>query len=408
MRTTTTMPARDVAEASTTEPGLALLAVLVVVTALAPFSMQVFLPALPSIQASFAASATATQLAFSLSALAIAVTTLGYGPLSDRIGRRPTLFLGLAVYMAGCIVCAAAGSIGWLIVGRILQTGGAAAGLVLARAIVRDLYDRERSATVLAYVTAAMIAAPMMGPAIGGVIADTLGWRMIFVLGVLLGIPIIAFTARSLPETRVAGAAGSVSMTMAFARLLRSRAFLGYTLHTSFSIAVFYSFLAGAPYLAAEVLGRPATEFGLMFAVIPLAFMLGNLAAARLTPRVGSDRMVIAGAALALVGTILLLALVAILPWSVPLLILPTLLGAFGQGLAMPNAQAAIVSVDPAIAGAASGLAGFLQLGTAAVAAQLIGSIQDGTPYPMAIGMTLFGLAAMVAAIVAVRTTSRA
>ncbi len=127
-------------------PPIGLLAVLILATALGPFAMQVFLPALPEIQRGYGVSAATAQLAFSLSAFAIALATLVYGPLSDRVGRRPALIGGLLVYLAGSVLCALAPTIGWLVLGRIVQAAGGCAGIVLSRAIVRDLYGLEQSA----------------------------------------------------------------------------------------------------------------------------------------------------------------------------------------------------------------------------------------------------------------------
>ena len=137
---------------ATPAPPPRLIVVLVLATALGPFAMQVFLPALPAIQAGFGVSAATAQLSFSLSAFAIAVSTLFYGPVSDRLGRRPALLGGLVIYLVGSLLCAAAPSISLLIIGRIVQAAGGCAGLVLCRAIIRDLYSLDRSAAVLAYV----------------------------------------------------------------------------------------------------------------------------------------------------------------------------------------------------------------------------------------------------------------
>jgi MFS transporter, DHA1 family, multidrug resistance protein len=390
-------------------PSFRFVAVLVLATALGPFAMQVFLPALPAIQQDFAVGAATAQLVFSLSAFAIAVATLFYGPISDRVGRRPALIGGLVVYLVGSVVCALAPSITVLIVGRIVQAAGGSAGIVLSRAIVRDLYGRERSATVLAYITMAMVAAPMVAPAFGGLLADLSGWRSVFLAGAAVGVLILLAVRAELAETaRGVGEASPWAHGRSFARLLRSPAFLGYALQGAFSIAVFFCFLAAAPYLMVKVMGRPASEYGLMFVLVSGAFMVGNFAAARLTPRVGSDRMILAGSVGSLAGALLMLGLLLAGSWSPWSVFLPTSLGAFAQGLAVPNTQAAFISVDPQAAGTASGLGGFLQMGTAAVAAQVVGSIQDGTPYPMAIGMTFCAAAALTAALVALRHGARA
>lgn len=378
--------------------------VLVAATALGPFAMQVFLPALPAIQADFDVGAATAQLAFSLSALAIAVATLFYGPLSDRFGRRPALIGGLLVYFAGSLLCALAPTITLLIVGRIVQAAGGCAGIVLSRAIVHDLYSRDQSASMLAYITMAMVAAPMMAPVLGGLLADLAGWRSVFMAGLGIGVLILVAVHMALAETSASiGQRGETGSMRSFLRLLRSPPFLGYALQGAFSIALFYAFLAAAPYLMVMVLDRPASEYGLMSILVSGAFMLGNFVAARYSPRIGSDRMILLGSGGALAGAVLMGGLLLAGWWSPWTLFLPTSLAAFAQGLALPNSQAAFVSVDPQAAGAASGLGGFLQMGIAAAAAQVVGSLQDGTPWPMAIGMMLCAAAALIAALVAIR-----
>lgn len=381
---------------------LRLLAVLIVATALGPMAMQIFLPALPSVQTGFGVDAATAQLTLSLAALSIAVATLFYGPLSDRVGRRPALLGGLVVYLVGSVACALATSMGWLILGRVVQAAGGCAGIVLTRAIVRDLFDRERSASVLAYVTMAMVSAPMMAPVLGGILTDYAGWRSLFVFGGVVGLAVLAVVALELPETAPARSASAKRAGYAALDLLRSRAFCGYALQGGFSMAVFFSFLGAAPYLMVTVLGRPASEYGFFSIVVSGAFMLGNFTAGRFTARVGSDRMIVLGSVGSLAGAAILLGLVLAGVWSPLTLFLPTAIGAFSQGLSMPNAQAAVVSVNPAAAGSASGLAGFLQMGMAGLAAQVVGSLQDGTPYPMAVAMTVSAAAALAATFLAI------
>ncbi|MCX8100899.1 MAG: multidrug effflux MFS transporter [Geminicoccaceae bacterium] len=390
--------------AATATPGSAgrgLLAVLVASTALGPFAMQVFLPALPAIQAGFAVSPAEAQLAFSLSTLAIAVATLVYGPLSDRIGRRPAMLGGLLVYLGGTALCALASSLWLLILGRIVQAAGGCVGMVLSRAVVRDLYPREQAAQALAWITMAMVVAPMMAPALGGLLVDLFGWRSIFLLGLLVGGAVLWASLALLRETGRPGTstAGAGGMLAAFLLLLREPAFRGWTMQAAFSMSVFFAFLAAAPFLVVQVYGRPAVEYGLLFVLVSGAFMAGNFTAARLSARLGSERMIVLGSLGSLAGAGLALALALAGVWTPVALFLPTALGGFAQGLAMPNAQAAIVSVRPELAGTASGLAGFAQMAIAAAAAQLVGSLQTGTPVPVTLGMTVCAALALLGAL---------
>jgi MFS transporter, DHA1 family, multidrug resistance protein len=167
------------------------------------------------------------------------------------------------------------------------------------------------------------------------------------------------------------------------AALVRSPAFTAYILQSTFAISVFFSFVAGAPYYIIDVLGRSATEYGVWFIVISLGFMAGNFVTARLTRRIGLDRMVLIGSCIVLLGIGLAAGLTLAGPWTPAALFGPMVLATFGSGLAIPNAQAGAISVDPLLAGTASGLSGFTQMLVAALVSQAVGVLQDGTPYPM-------------------------
>jgi DHA1 family bicyclomycin/chloramphenicol resistance-like MFS transporter len=382
-----------------------LIALLVGLTALAPLSLQIFLPALPAIQGAFATTTGRTQLVLSLSILANAIATLIYGPLSDRFGRRPVILAGIGIFVAGSIWCTVAGSIVTLVIARILQSAGAAAGMVLARAIVRDLYDRDEAASVIAYLTMAMVVAPMLSPTIGALLIDHLGWRAIFAFTTLFGLALGWETLRHLIETRPGrpGQAAWTGMVLGAGQLMRSPAFVAYMIQSSFAISTFFAFLSGAPYYMISTLGRTATEYGIWFAVISAGFMAGNFVAARLSPRIGLDRIILLGTGLAVLATAAALGLLLAGPWTALALFGPMIVAAFGNGLGIANAQAGAVSVYPSLAGTASGLIGFFQLFAAAVVSQGVGMLQNGTPYPMAVFMVVCAVVSLAGFVLPLR-----
>ena len=270
---------------------------------------------------------------------------------------------------AGSVVCALAPTIGTLIGGRIVQAIGASAGMVLARAIVRDLHDRERSASVIAYLTTAMVVAPMLAPTIGAVLID-LGQLARDLRPERGGRPGGDLADRPPPGRDPRRRRGRRRPVADVGRRRAAAAHAGrslaYALQSTFAIAVFFAFISGAPYFMIDVLHRPATEYGLYFILVSAGFMAGNLLAARVTARVGLDRMILIGSALALAATLLALALLVGWGWAPIALFGPMLAAAFANGLTIPNAQAGAISVEPALAGTASGLAGFLQMFAAA------------------------------------------
>jgi DHA1 family bicyclomycin/chloramphenicol resistance-like MFS transporter len=363
-----------------------LVAVLAALAALGPLSMHIFLPALPVIALEFAVSAGTAQLVLSVALFAIALSTLIYGPLSDRFGRRPVMIAGLVIFLAGSAVAASAPTIPVLIGGRVLQAVGAAAGMTVGRAVIRDLYDRETAARLMAYTVTALVVAPTVAPLIGGLLNDFAGWRAIFVFSAGLGVLVLLVAMPKVPETigeRLTGI-GLRGMVGGFGSLLRVPQFRAYAGLISFGMGMFMAFIGAAPYVTIGVLGRPPTEFGLFFMLVSAGFMLGTLTTARVTKRVGLDRMLVIGSALGVGFGLVLVGMVAAGIWTTWAFFLPGAGMAFANGLVMPNAQSAAISVNPRLAGSASGLTGFLQMTTGALFAQAAGSLQNGTPWPMA------------------------
>jgi len=371
--------------------------VLAFTIAASSFTIQVFLPALPSVQEAFGVSASQVQLTVSLPLFVTAVATLFYGPLSDRFGRRPVLLSGMAMFFAGTVLCLFAQSILALVVGRFVQALGSAAGVVVARAIVRDLYGRERAAAVLAGLIAIMVVAPMIAPTLGGLLVDGFGWRGNIAATVGFSGILLLLIVFGLPETHHARAGysfGLLSMWSSFATLLSSPDYRAYAFQSAFMIGIFYVFLAAAPYAVMVVMDVSGTGYGLYFLLSTVGYLSGTLIANRYSEKYGIDWMVRTGTNTAVVATALVLALMYAGLWHPLAVFLPITIMGIANGMALPNANAGAVSVYPELAGAASGLVSFIQLGISALFAQLAGSWQNGTPLPLAIYMFIAALLA--------------
>ena len=368
-----------------------LIVLLAATSALGPAGMQILLPALPVIQDDFSVSNDVAQLTLSLSMFSIAIGTLVYGPMSDKYGRKPTMLLGIFIAIIGSIFCYLADSIGWLIAGRIIQAFGGAVGLVLARAIVRDVYGAEESARVIATLVMVMVIAPMMSPALGGERMNRFGWESVFLVMAGASVIIFVFLILRQPETLVTPVQfeGIGSMLRTFDGLLRSRPFCGYAFCVTFVSVVFFSFISAAPEIMVSVLNRPPTEYGYYFVMIPIGFMIGNYVTRHFGRSISIDSMIVLGSTIAIGGIVLAIVL-NLVGLSHPLaLFLPVSIAVFGNGITLPNAQAAAINEFPQYAGSASGLTGFLQMSVSAVAAQFVAFIFNETAYPLLIMMLL-------------------
>ena len=387
------------------------LAILILVTALGPLAINILLPSLPGLQHEFNTEYSTVQLVITLYLAALAIAQLVYGPLSDRFGRRPAMVVGLAIFMIGNLVSLFAPTIEILIAGRVLQAVGGCAGVVLSRAMIRDMYDQNKAASMMAYVTMAMVVAPMFAPAIGGYLETVWGWRASFVFVSSIGALVFIASLLALHETHhVTKGEISHDSTSGLLNLLSIPAFYGYVAQLGFTSAIFFSFIGGAPYVMEVVMKQTPQTFGLYFILVSVMYMTGNFTAARLSVRLGTDRMIHMGATVALVGA-MFLTTVYLNEWLSPL----TLFGsmafvAMGNGMAIPNGVAGAISVNPRLAGTASGVSGFLQMSVGAGASYLVGvwlSKTYETALPLIVMMVGAAVLAYLAYWIGIRPISR-
>ncbi len=370
-----------------------------IIGSIGTFGLHVLLPALPAIADAMRVPAAAAQLLISLSILAIAAGNLAIAPLSDRFGRRPVVLASLALFVAASLAGIVAPSLEWLVAARVLQAFGGGAAMSVMRATILDHFGPARAAAALAATATAILVAPMLAPTLGGLAIEWLDWRAVFALSGLLGAAVLWFAANNLRETRAADPSAGPSLRFwdNYRRLLTSRAYLSYLVFGSCMVSMIYTFVTGAPYVAIDVLGVSPARFGLLLFFPALASFLGFIVAARVTNRIGGLRMMQGGAVIALIGTVAMAAFAVAGIWHPLTLFVPGMLLGFANAVAAPSSTIGAISRDPAIAGAASGLLGFLQLVTAAVATQTVAAFTAHSPVPLTLVLLVLCLVALVA-----------
>ncbi len=358
------------------------IAILVLCSAVQPFALNVLAPATPAIAQALATDYGTVQLTLTLYLGAVALAQLLVGPISDRIGRRPCIIGGLALFTLGSAVGGFASGLGPLLGARMLQAVGAGTAFALTRAIARDTGERDEAASLIGYVTMAMVVVPMLAPLAGGFIERSYGWRAIFAAMAFMGLIATVGAILKLPETKPAGlpAGGWLDAFRAFPVLARERAFLAYGGGLAMTSSVFFSFIAGAPYAVIEHMKATPTTYGLFFITMSGSYMLGNFLTGRFGRRFGAEKLTRVGNIMSLVGVGAAAALSILFDWTPALLFLPLMLNGIGNGLSIPTLTASALSVRPDLAGAAAGLTGFAQLSLGALLSYVAGALAPVWP----------------------------
>jgi DHA1 family bicyclomycin/chloramphenicol resistance-like MFS transporter len=376
-------------------------ALLVALSAVAPLSIDMFLPSMPTLREQLGASEAQLQLAVTLFIVAFAGSQLVYGPASDRLGRRPVLLVGMALFVAGGLVSLSAQSAGQLIAGRVLQGLGGGAGPALAQAIVLDVYGRARAARVLSYMAIALPLAPAVAPIVGGALHDAFGWHAVFVTLVGLGVVLAALYRLLLPETN-AGRGGDAARGLAglaadYRTVLGNRTYVGYALVMGLMFAGQLVFISTSSFVLIDELGLGAQVFGLAFGFQALGLMGGATLSSRLTGRVAGHRLVRAGATLAASSSLLMAAIMWAGGAHVLTLLLPMFVTALGLGLVRPSAMAGALVPFPRIAGLASSVLGFSSMLVATAYNVVYGALVAPSSTALATGVALAVSAGLVA-----------
>jgi DHA1 family bicyclomycin/chloramphenicol resistance-like MFS transporter len=374
-----------------------MLLLLVTMTGVAPISLYMLVPALPVLALSFGRDISIAQMTVSLYMVGLACSQIIMGPLSDRFGRRPVLLGGLGLMVAASLGCSFAETLPHLIAARFFQALGGATGMVVSRAIIRDLYPRERVGAMISLVIAVMMIAQMVSALFGGLLETAFGWRSIFYVITAASLLVVIGIAAALPETRRARDPGTGSGFRGdISGLLTSRAFVGYMLCQVLASQIIFTFAGAGPYIVVTQMGRTSAEYGAWFATTGFAYLVGNLFCVRFAPRHSLEKLIWFGLALQIAGALLNLAWGLTGLNQMPSWLFGTqMLLMAGNAFVMSNSAAGAISVRPEAAGTASGAMGFLQMGLGSLFSQF-GAYLGGhfaTPVPTNIAIVVLSVA---------------
>lgn len=375
------------------------IATLAALTALGPLATDMYLPAMPSMAQALGTGPDQVQLTLSLYMAGFALAQLFCGPISDRFGRKPVMIAGFGVFLLASLLCAFAPNIEWLLTGRFLQAFGGAAGPVLGRATVRDIYDPLDAGRVLSYMASTMALAPALAPIVGAGLLLFFGWESIFLLLAGYAAIMLVILAWWLPEPLAPERRQSIAPSTVLAnyrRLLSQREFVGYTLTNASAFAGMFAFLSGSSFVLIEFMDVSPNLYGLLFTLIVSGFFSGSLISGHYSRRLGRKRLLRLATPLCALGgvsmaTFSLLGIYS--PWAI---ILPHIFYMIGFGIVMPQSMAGALAPNPECAGSASSLFGFLQMTVAALGGALVGQFHDGTSQTMAIVISLSGALALL------------
>jgi DHA1 family bicyclomycin/chloramphenicol resistance-like MFS transporter len=372
----------------------ALTALLAALSAVGPLTTDMYLPSLPDIVRLLGGTTAEGQLTISAYLVGFAVGQIIYGPLSDRHGRKPVLIGAIVLYGLASALCALAASLPMLIGARFLQALGGCGGIVLARAIVRDLYSGARAGRELSLIGSVMALAPVLAPIVGGVLQTAFGWRSVFVTltaAAALGIAVVWLLLPETLQQRAREPVSPASMLNSYRIVARNSAYLAYLGLAATSYAGLFAWISGASFVLQNLYGLSPFSFGVAFALGSVGYMTGATLAARMVERLGLDGTIGLGALANTVGGLAMMAAVGFGLTSATSLVVPIAIYLAGLGMVLPQSIAGAMTPFPERAGAASALLGFIQQAVAALCGAAVGLLLGKTAWPLAGAVAVMG-----------------
>jgi MFS transporter, DHA1 family, multidrug resistance protein len=372
-------------------------------SSLAPVATDMNLPALPTLTAVFRTSPERVQLTLSVFLIGFGAGQLVHGPASDRFGRRPVLLAGLALFALAGYGCALSSSIVQLVAFRLVQGLGAAAGPVLARAMVRDFFSGAHAARLLSYIALVQALGPLLAPIAGGYVLAFVGWHAIFLAQGLAATAVLGAAWRWLGESRPIRDASATSARALVAnarRFLETPTCVRYAVMIALVFGGMFAYISNSPFVLIQVFGVRSDRYGFFFALTALSLMVAALTNGRLVRHFAPESVLRAGVVLVGAGGAALLACVIMRAGGIAGIVAPMMVYVFGFGLIMPNATVAALEPYPDMAGVASSLVGFFQMAGGALVGYVVNALYAGTPVAMA------GCIAAMAALTVLSTPS--
>lgn len=365
-----------------------LLALLAALAALGPLTVDMYLPAMPGMRRDFGTDIAHMHLTVSAYLWGFALFHLVCGPLADRFGRRPVLLGGTLLFIGASLGCAQSGSVVELIAFRFMQGLGACVGPTLARTVARDVYGPTRAARALSLIAMLMALAPAVAPGLGGIMLRFVPWPSVFLFLAGYGAAIALLVFRYLPETLPAPQSlHPVRIAANYGELLLHPAFLTVSVAGALVYAGLMAYLASSGFVFVDMLGVPLHLFGLIFLTTVIGYMAGSALSARLASRLCSETVLLIGTAVAVGSNGSMLVAHLLAPASVLALVLPMTFFAVSMGLVLPHAMGIALRPFPHIAGTASSMLGFVQMGLSAVVSAGVGTLLQGSPLPLILSM---------------------
>ncbi|MEN0059790.1 MAG: Bcr/CflA family multidrug efflux MFS transporter [Bdellovibrio sp.] len=370
--------------------------ILASLSAFGPISIDMYLPAFSTIARELNVSASTVELSLASFFIGLAVGQIFYGPLADRYGRKKPLYFGLGLYIVASLICLFTKNIEMLIIFRFFQALGSCSGMVISRAIVRDLFSYRDTARVFSLLMLIMGVAPIVAPLVGGYITEYFGWRAVFGVMALFSSASLAAIVRFLPETHQFDARVRIQDSVKnYLTILRDRQFLGYALSGGAAQAGLFAYITGSSYVFIDIFGIAPRSFGWVFGINALGLIAASQINSRLLRKYTSD-FVLERIYVVVAFFATILALAGVLKWGFWGVFVPLFLFISSLGMTFPNSSAGAMASQKKTAGSASALLGTIQFSLAAAAAGIVSHLHDGTIRPMCFTIGTFGLAAFL------------